>query len=65
MLRACDYRAKKRPAADGTGKLVSFVDLGYTHAGVDDGWQKCKSGPTGGFHNGSGYPIIDPAKFPE
>ena len=59
------YRAmaQRHPGTD--GKPVSLVDLGYVHAGVDDGWQLCGSGPAGGFHNGSGYPSIDPAKFPD
>ena len=51
--------AAKRPGD------VSLVDLGYTHAGVDDGWQLCKGGAGGGFHNASGFPIIDHAKFPD
>jgi alpha-galactosidase len=58
--------AARRPAADGGrgDSEVSLVDLGYTHAGVDDGWQLCGSGPTGGFHNTSGFPIVDLDKFP-
>ena len=54
--------AQRRPPARGDGAPLSLVDLGYTHAGVDDGWQLCGSGAAGGFHNASGYPNIDPAK---
>lgn len=58
--------AAKRPGVTGGhGGDVSLVDLGYTHAGVDDGWQLCGSGTSGGFHNASGFPIIDPTKFPD
>jgi len=47
------------------GSYTSLADLGYTRAGIDDGWQLCNSGPDGkGFHNSSGYPIVDTAKFP-
>ncbi len=46
------------------GVPTSLLDLGYRTAGIDDGWQKCHSGPGGvGFHNASGYPIVDTAKF--
>ena len=54
--------AQRRPPPSGGGAPLSLVDLGYTHAGVDDGWQLCGSGAAGGFHNASGYPNIDPAK---
>lgn len=48
------------------GKSTSLVDLGYSHAGIDDGWQDCGSGPGGkGFHNASGYPMVDAVKFPD
>lgn len=47
------------------GVLTSLVDVGYTHAGIDDGWQMCDTGAGGaGFHNASGYPQVDTAKFP-
>ena len=48
------------------GKPTSLLDLGYKTAGIDDCWQKCNSGPGGkGFHNASGYPIVDTAAFPD
>lgn len=38
----------------------------YTHAGIDDGWQLCNSGPDGkGFHNASGFPLVDTTRFPD
>jgi hypothetical protein len=48
------------------GTYTSRIEVGYTHAGIDDGWQLCNSGPGGeGFHNSSGFPIIDTSKFPD
>ena len=48
------------------GKPTSLLDLGYKTAGIDDCWQKCNSGPGGkGFHNASGYPIVDDDLFPD
>lgn len=47
------------------GVPTSLLDLGYASAGIDDGWQKCNSGPNGtGFHDPTGYPIVDTVKFP-
>lgn len=51
-------------------KPTSLVDLGYNHAGLDDGFQACGSGPVPesgrrGFHNASGYPDVDASKFPD
>jgi len=38
----------------------------YNHAGIDDGWQLCNSGPEGtGFHNASGFPMVNTSKFPD
>ncbi len=49
---------------DENGKPTSLLDLGYVSAGIDDCWQKCDSGPSNqGFHNASGYPIVDETKF--
>ena len=48
------------------GVPTSLLDLGYSSAGIDDGWQKCNSGPGGvGFHDAQGYPIVDTSKFPD
>eukprot|EP00938_MAST-03A_sp_MAST-3A-sp1_P001451 g1451.t1 len=49
---------------DENGNPTSLLDLGYVSAGIDDCWQKCDSGPSNqGFHNASGYPIVDTTKF--
>jgi hypothetical protein len=53
------------------GKPTSLRDLGYVHAGIDDGFQACGTGPQAegggkrGFHNGSGFPNVDLDKFPD
>lgn len=48
------------------GVRTSLADLGFRDAGIDDGWQMCNSGPGGnGFHNGSGYPIVNESRFPD
>ena len=48
------------------GVPTSLLDLGFSSAGIDDGWQKCDSGPGGvGFHDAKGYPIVDTDKFPD
>eukprot|EP01062_Namystynia_karyoxenos_P054557 TRINITY_DN449_c0_g3_i1.p1 TRINITY_DN449_c0_g3~~TRINITY_DN449_c0_g3_i1.p1 ORF type:complete len:430 (+),score=140.87 TRINITY_DN449_c0_g3_i1:82-1371(+) len=53
------------PAGAGAGaRAASLFELGYTHAGLDDCWQKC-DGPHGSFHNASGQPIVDTAHFPD
>jgi hypothetical protein len=49
------------------GKNASLADIGYTDAGIDDGWQKCGSyGPEKyRYHSALGSPIIDTQKFPD
>lgn len=48
------------------GVPTSLHDLGYITAGIDDCWQKCDSGPGGvGFHDASGYPVVDLSVFPD
>ena len=55
-----------RPVIGRENTPTSLKDLGYVHAGIDDGWQECGSGPSKkGFHNASGYPIFDSSKFPD
>eukprot|EP00756_Hemistasia_phaeocysticola_P052038 Hpha_TRINITY_DN27228_c0_g1::TRINITY_DN27228_c0_g1_i1::g.140708::m.140708/K07407/E3.2.1.22B, galA, rafA; alpha-galactosidase len=59
------YRAivSKKRMVDGVP--TSLLDLGYRTAGIDDCWQQKNSGPGGvGFHNASGYPIVNTDKFP-
>ena len=49
-----------------TGRNVSLLDIGFVHAGIDDGWQLCGSGPDGkGFHNSSGFPNVNTSRFPD
>lgn len=58
-----DALADRSRAVD--GQPTSLRDLGYQHAAIDDGWQLCNSGPGGkGFHNASGYPIVNTSRFP-
>lgn len=48
-----------------TGVPTSLVELGYTHVGIDDGWQECGAGselPTS-FHDAAGLPILNTSKF--
>lgn len=60
------YRAMTSRTREVDGKPTSLLDLGYNHAGIDDGWQQCGSGPRGkGFHNATGYPQIDKTLFPD
>lgn len=48
------------------GVPTSLLDLGYSSAGIDDGWQKCNSGPGGiGYHDAKGFPNVDTDKFPD
>ena len=47
------------------GVPTSLFDLGYTDVGLDDAWQKVRSGPGGvGFHDATGNPIVDTTRFP-
>ena len=46
------------------GKPTSLADLGFRDAGIDDGWQMCNSHGQG-FHNASGYPIVNESRFPD
>ena len=49
--------------AAGAAPTTSLLELGYMHAGIDDGWQQC--GGKVGFHNISGYPIVNRTRFPD
>ena len=64
MMEAA-FRALASTARSVDGKPTSLSQLGYRHAGVDDGWQACGTGAGGGFHNASGYPLVDTTKFPD
>jgi len=52
-------------------KPTSLADIGYSDAGIDDGWQKCGSygakspaTPTAPYryHSGLGAPVVDERK---
>ena len=47
------------------GAHASLADIGYSDAGIDDGWMKCGSyGPEKyRYHSSDGDPVIDAAKF--
>ena len=47
------------------GDSRSLVDLGYTLANLDDGYQACGAGVDGSFHDAAGRPILDAARFPD
>ena len=49
---------------------MSLQDLGYVHAGIDDGWQLCDSyhvmpSNASAFHDADGRPIVNATKFPD
>ena len=52
------------PSVDGV--QTSLSDLGYSDAGLDDGWQLCGDhGPNHyTYHTEAGSPVIDTTKFP-
>ena len=59
----------KRPVEGSLGH-ASLVELGYTHAGIDDGWQECNSyhvlpSNSSVFHDVNGIPIVNKTKFPD
>eukprot|EP01047_Picozoa_sp_COSAG01_P035657 COSAG01_NODE_2749_length_7147_cov_21.077185_5_plen_174_part_00 len=52
------------------GATMSLLELGYKHAGIDDGWQECNSytvEPTGApaFHSALGIPNVNYTRFPD
>lgn len=47
----------------GTGK-VSLADVGYSDAGIDEGWEGCGEGVNGTQHDAAGNPVIN-SKFPD
>jgi alpha-galactosidase len=42
--------------------LPSLFELGYTHVGIDDGWESCINGK---YHDSSGRPLINKTRFPD
>lgn len=56
-------------AALAHGGSPSLAELGYVHAGVDDGWQACNSyyvqpSNSSAFHDADGVAIVNKTKFP-
>jgi|EP01047_Picozoa_sp_COSAG01_P018717 hypothetical protein len=43
----------------------SLWEVGYTHIGIDDGWQACGTGFNGSFHDAHGKPLINLTRFPD
>ena len=65
-LIEAQYAALVSKSRKVAGVPTSLLDLGFASAGIDDGWQKCDSGPGGvGFHDARGHPIVDTSKFPD
>eukprot|EP00966_Prymnesium_polylepis_P018981 437363-Prymnesium_polylepis.1 len=62
MLSIVDAVVKQRAGLD--GELTSFLQLGFSNVGLDDGWQECWAGEMGSFHDGLGRPIVDLDRFP-
>eukprot|EP00041_Stephanoeca_diplocostata_P026304 m.706433 g.706433 ORF g.706433 m.706433 type:complete len:827 (+) comp22932_c0_seq5:8-2488(+) len=46
------------------GKPTSLWDVGYTHVGLDDGYQACGTGVNGSFHDAQGTPLMNISRFP-
>jgi alpha-galactosidase len=49
-------------AAGGGGSLF---DAGFTDVGIDDAWEACGAGVNGSYHNASGWPLVNLARFPD
>ncbi len=43
----------------------SLFEVGYSHIGIDDGWQACGTGVNGSFHDKNGEPLINLTRFPD
>ena len=59
---------RSRPVwAEGGERHASLADLGYTDAGLDDGWQACGSyGPDQyRYHTAAGDPVVNTDRFPD
>lgn len=60
-----NFRALAQPRASGP----SLAALGYTDAGLDDGWQLCNLHATPAnphaYHTPSGAPVVDTEIFPD
>eukprot|EP00039_Didymoeca_costata_P002752 m.62306 g.62306 ORF g.62306 m.62306 type:complete len:741 (+) comp11502_c0_seq2:165-2387(+) len=56
--------AKLANASVMPGDGRSLVDVGYVYANLDDGYQACRSGVNGSFHDKNGHPIFNATRFP-
>ena len=43
---------------------ASLLELGYSHLGIDDGWQACGTGFNHSFHDANGRPLVNLTRFP-
>ena len=55
-LIEAQYASLAKRSRQVDGALTSLLDLGYNSAGIDDGWQKCNSGPSGHEHETAARP---------
>jgi hypothetical protein len=64
-----DAIVARRWYVPGTGTaLVSLLDMGYNHVGIDEGWENCSgTDPNHGLrqHDEQGFPLITHNKFPD
>ena len=47
------------------GGAASLFAAGYSDVGIDDGWEACGAGVNGSYHNATGWPLVDEARFPD
>ena len=65
MEAAFDALAARTRSVVGRTGPASFVDLGYTRAGLDDNWQAVGTGVNGSYHAADGTPLVDTNRFPD
>ena len=63
MQAAIDALVAKVWTVDGKAN-VSLAEVGYSMAGIDEGWEGCGLGVNGTQHFASGNPVIN-SKFPD
>jgi alpha-galactosidase len=63
MMSAMDALAAPTWTVEGKNN-VSLRDVGYTIAGVDEGWEGCGQGVNGTQHDVAGNPVVN-SKFPD
>eukprot|EP00035_Acanthoeca_spectabilis_P009817 m.173365 g.173365 ORF g.173365 m.173365 type:complete len:420 (-) comp14846_c0_seq1:71-1330(-) len=66
IRRVVDAVTAKSRMVDGTP--TSLLDVGFSHVGVDDGWQLCNAGRSvkgkPSFHAADGTPLVNQSRFP-